>query len=55
MDNKKVRFNMWIQGTAYNELKALGLFEGRSVSDIVRVLINDYILKKKMEKKNLDS
>ena len=39
--NRKIRFNMWLQSGAYEELKRLAMFEGRSVSDIIRVLIND--------------
>ena len=55
INNVKIRFNMWLQNSTYNDLKQIALFEGRSVSDIIRVLANEYILKKKLERKSLDS
>lgn len=42
-DEKKVRLNMWLKSTTYNELKMLSEFEGRTVSDIVRQVIGVYL------------
>lgn len=40
---KNTRLNMWMNTSHYEELKMLAEFEGRTVSDIVRQLVNIYL------------
>lgn len=40
---KNTRLNMWMNTSHYQELKMLAEFEGRTVSDIVRQVINIYL------------
>jgi len=40
---KSTRLNMWMDASHYDELKMLAEFEGRTVSDIVRQVINIYL------------
>jgi len=41
--NKSTRLNMWMDSSHYKELKMLAGFEGRTVSDIVRQVVNIYL------------
>ena len=49
-DNDSVRFNMWIKKRLYEQLRTVSNNEGRTVSDILRVLIIQYLNEKDMEK-----
>jgi len=40
---KRVRLNMWLEQRIYERYKKLCKVEGRSVTDVTRQLINDYI------------
>ena len=48
--NDSVRFNMWIKKRLYEQLRTVSNNEGRTVSDILRVLIIQYLNEKDMEK-----
>jgi len=50
-----IRFNMWMKERMLGELKFYAEYEGRSVSDIVRMLCNEYIVKKQIEQKQIDN
>lgn len=41
--SEKVRLNLWINRMQYNELKMLADYEGRTVSDIVRQVLNSHL------------
>ena len=49
-DNDSVRFNMWIKKRLYEQLRTVSNNEGRTVSEILRVLIIQYLNEKDMEK-----
>jgi len=55
MADNSIRFNMWMKERMLSELKKHAEYEGRSVSDIVRMLCNDYIVKKQIEQKQIDN
>ena len=46
-DKVKMRFNMWLIHEKYKELKDLASRQGRSMSDIIRQLINEFLEKDK--------
>ena len=50
-DNDSVRFNMWIKKRLFEQLKTVSNNEGRTISDILRVLIIEYLGNKDMENK----
>jgi len=43
IEGKRVRLNMWLEQRIYERYKKLCKVEGRSVTDVTRQLINDYI------------
>lgn len=46
-----VRFNMWIKKRLYEQLKTVSSDEGRTISDILRVLVIEYLGNKDVESK----
>ena len=42
-EDKRVRLNMWLDQNIYEKYRDMCKAEGRSVSDVTRQIINDYI------------
>jgi len=42
---EKVRFNMWLKPDVYKKFKRVAMIQGRSLSDIARQLIYEFVNK----------
>jgi len=42
-EDDKARLNLWMKRRQYEELQQLAEYEGRTVSDVVRQLVNGFL------------